>query len=116
VSEYQQAQPSKIERITRAKKYAATHGLRIDQNGFYAYRNHDVFGRGQFQSARFYTSGRAYRDWHCDARPEQENSFGLGIWPTGNTRVFVRYEDFCVATNKNDGKARVWGFEMPARS
>ena len=45
-------------------------------------------------------------------RKNEENSFGMGIWPKGNTPVKVKLEDWGVAVNKNDGKARVWGFEV----
>jgi hypothetical protein len=45
-------------------------------------------------------------------RKNIENSFGLGIWPKGNTKVKIKIEDWGVAVNKNDGKARVWGFEI----
>ncbi len=34
-------------------------------------------------------------------RENKENSFGLGIFPTGNTKVKVLIEDF-----------GVWGFEI----
>ena len=112
VSRYQKAQPNKLERINRAKKYAAIHHLKTTEAGFYAYREHDKWGRGQFQTTIFYKPGRTYRDWHCDPRSDEENSFGLGIWPKGNTRVFVRYEDFCVAVDRGDGKARVGGFRI----
>src|SRR3990167_1473433 len=112
VSQCQKAQPNKPERINRAKKYAAIHHLKTTEAGFYAYRNHDAWGRGSFNKAIIYASGRTYRDWHCDPRSDEENSFGLGIWPKGNTRVFVRYEDFCVAVDRGDGKARVWAFRI----
>ena len=39
-----------------------------------------------------------------------ENSFGLGIFPKGNTPIKVKISDWGVAVNRNDGKARVWGF------
>jgi hypothetical protein len=46
-------------------------------------------------------------------RENEENSFGFGIWPKGNTPVKVKIEDWGVAvTVRNDGKARVWGFEI----
>jgi hypothetical protein len=41
-----------------------------------------------------------------------ENSFGFGIWPEGNTPIRVKIEDWGVAVNREDGKARVWGFEI----
>jgi hypothetical protein len=45
-------------------------------------------------------------------RPDIENSFGLGIFPEGNTPVKVKIEDWGVEVNRNDGKTRVWGFEI----
>ena len=41
--------------------------------------------------------------------PKNENSFGLGIFPKGNTSVKVSVEDWGVEVNRDDGKARVWG-------
>src|SRR3990167_1011589 len=57
VSRYQKAQPNKPERINRAKKYAAIHHLKTTEAGFYAYRNHDAWGRGSFNKAIIYASG-----------------------------------------------------------
>ena len=45
-------------------------------------------------------------------REEVENSFGLGIWPEGNTKVKVLIKDWGVKVNREDGKCRVWGFEI----
>ena len=45
-------------------------------------------------------------------RKNEENSFGLGIFPTGNTPVKVKIEDWGLEVNRKDGKARVWGFEV----
>ena len=46
-------------------------------------------------------------------RKDVENSFGLGIWPKGNTPVKVKIEDWgCEVDKRGDGKARVWGFEI----
>ena len=44
--------------------------------------------------------------------PNNENSFGLGIFPKGNTPIKVKISDWGVAVNREDGKARVWGFEV----
>jgi len=92
------------------KAYAKKHGLKFDGKFLYAFRNHDFTGRGAFNKAIFYEAGKYYRDWHCDMRESEENSFGLGIWPKGNTPVRVAVEDWGVAVNRQDGKARVWGF------
>jgi hypothetical protein len=45
-------------------------------------------------------------------RKDEENSFGLGIWPRGNTKVKVKVSDWGVSVCTDDGKARVWGFEV----
>jgi hypothetical protein len=41
-----------------------------------------------------------------------KNSFGLGIFPKGNTKVKVSIKDWGVSVDREDGKARVWGFEV----
>jgi len=94
------------------KKYAQQYNLKVDEKYLYAFRIHDDFGRGMFSKAIFYTKGKYYRDWHCDMRVNKENSFGLGIFPKGNTPVKVKIEDWGVAVSRKDGKARVWGFEV----
>jgi hypothetical protein len=44
---------------------------------------------------------------------ENQNSFGLGLWPKGNTPIRVKIADWGVAISENtSGKARVWGFEI----
>ena len=103
----------KYDPIKEATKYAKKHKLEIKDGYLYAFRNHDMFGRGSFDKTISYEPNIYYRDWHCDLNPKNENSFGLGIWPKGNTKVKVHLNDFgCeVKTNKN-GKARVWGFEI----
>ena len=45
-------------------------------------------------------------------RKKLKNSFGLGIFPKGNTKVKVLVDDWGVWTNRKDGKARVWGIEI----
>jgi hypothetical protein len=94
------------------KEYAEKHNLKITKKYLYAFRNHDKYGRGVFSKNTYYKKGQYYKDWHCDMRKDAENSFGLGIWPQGNTKVKIKIEDWGVAVNKNDGKARVWGFEI----
>jgi len=94
------------------KEYAKKYNLKITKKYLYAFRNHDLYGRGVFSKVISYEKGNYYRDWHCDMREHEENSFGLGIWPQGNTKVKVKIEDWGVAVYKNDGKARVWGFEI----
>ena len=47
--------------------------------------------------------------------PNNEDSFGLGIFPkTDKTNVLVKIkvEDWGCEVNRDDGKARVWGFEI----
>ena len=104
--------PDKKERTKRARRYAKDHDLKIKDGHLYAYRNHDKRGCGMWDKTRSYKKGKLYRDWHCDPREEVENSFGFGIWPEGNTPVRVPLEDFIVAVNRDDGKARVFAFEM----
>ena len=94
------------------KKYAKKYNLKFDGKYLYAFREHDQFKRGMFNKTISYESGKYYRDWHCDMRKTEENSFGLGIWPKGNTPVKVKLEDWGTAVNRNDGKARVWGLEI----
>ena len=44
---------------------------------------------------------------------KNENSFGLGIFPKGNTPIKVKISDWGVEIDsRNDGKARVWGFQI----
>ena len=92
--------------------YCKKHNLKLFKNYFYAFRNHDQYGRGEFNKTQSYQSGEYYQDWHCDMREDVENSFGFGIWPEGNTKVKVKIEDWGCAVDRNDGKARVWGFEI----
>jgi hypothetical protein len=103
--------PTANEKIQRGKAYANKYNLETTDIGLYGYRNHK-FGRGAFNSAIRYVEVREYRDWHCDPREDMSNSYGLGIWPIGNTRVFVKFEDFCVEVVREDGKARVWAFTL----
>ena len=116
LTEYQKAlfheQPSLEVKKSEARKYAKFHGLRVTKRYLYAFRNHDNFGCGVYNKVYKYTKGQYYKDWHCDGNPAKENSFGYGIWPKGNTAIRVRLEDFCVSVNRDDGKARVWGFEI----
>ena len=93
-------------------EYAKKWGLKIKDDCLYAYREHDKWGRGQFNKTIFYEVGKYYRDWHCDMRKDEENSFGLGIFPKGNTLVRVSVKDWGVAVDRGDGKARVWGFRV----
>ena len=79
---------------------------------FYTYRDHDIFGRGIYNKTIFYKKGKYYKDWQQDMRKKKENSFGLGIFPKGNTKVKVKIEDWGVSVDRDDGKSRVWGFEI----
>ena len=94
------------------REYAKKHGLKFDGKFLYAFRNHDKWGRGIFNKTIRYSPGQYYRDWHCNMDPKEESSFGLGIWPKGNTPVKVKVGDWGVAVQDNDGKGRVWGFEI----
>ena len=61
-----------------------------------------------------YKKDNYYKDWHLDMREEEQNSFGLGIFPKGNTPVRVKIGDWGVEVTNDGyrGKARVWGFEI----
>jgi hypothetical protein len=86
--------------------------LKFENDVLYAFRDHDEYGRGMFNKTIFYTKGY-HRDWRCDLNSYNKNSFGLGIWPKGNTPVKVKVDDWgCVVMGDNGGKARVWGFEI----
>lgn len=98
------------------ENYAKKFNLKYDDEYLYAFRNHDEWERGAYSGLFFYEAGVYYKDWRCDLNPDNENSFGLGIWPNGNTPIRVKIEDWGVAINNDPdvsvGKARVWGFEI----
>ena len=94
-------------------KGAKEHNLKLDTKYLYAFRNHNEYGRGSYNKTISYQKGTYYKDWHCDMDETDKNSFGLGIFKEGNTKVRVKIEDFGVAVlNDAEGKARVWGFEI----
>ena len=64
-----------------------------------------------FRKNIYYEKGQYYRDWHCDLNSKHGNSYGLGIFPEGNTEVRVKVEDFCTGI-EGSNKGRVWGFEI----
>jgi hypothetical protein len=106
-------EPKTITQKTKeCKEYAKKHNLKITKKYLYAFRNHDEYGRGVFSKVISYKKGQYYKDWRCDMRKDEENSFGLGIWPKGNTKVKIKIEDWGVEVGRDDGKARVWGFEI----
>jgi len=94
------------------KEYAEKYNLKYDDEYLYAFRNHDKFGSGMYCLNTYYEKGKYYRDWHCDMREGNINSFGLGIFPKGNTSVKVKISDWGLEVNRDDGKCRVWGFEV----
>ena len=95
------------------KSYAQKHNLKFENDILHAFREHDPFGRGVYNRTISYKPGEYHRDWHCDLNPKNENSFGLGIWPKGNTPVEVKLEDWGVAVKRDDkGKARVFRFRI----
>lgn len=104
------------QKLEEIKEYAKKHNLEFDGEYLYAYRQHDFNGCGVFNKTIIYEKGQYYKDWHCDMNEENENSFGLGIWPNNkdvNIKVKVKVDDWgCAVNRRNDGKARVWGFEM----
>ena len=101
-------------KVREVKEYCKEYNLKFDEENkcFYAYREHDQRGNGMFSNSIFYEKGKYYKDWHLDMRKDKENSFGLGIYPKGNTKVKVLIKDWGVKVNRNDGKCRVWGFEI----
>jgi len=105
---------SYTQKLKEVKEYCKTYELKLDKQNkcFYAFREHDKYGRGVFNKTIFYKKHKYYRDWHCDMRKNIKNSFGLGIWPKGNTKVKILINDWGVEANREDGKARVWGFEI----
>jgi hypothetical protein len=95
------------------ESYAEKHGLTIENGFLYAFRNHDKWGKGYYSLTKRYQKGVYYRDWHCNVNPCNENSYGFGIWPKGNTPIRVKVKDWGTAVLNNlGGKARVWGFEI----
>jgi hypothetical protein len=100
------------QKIKEVKEYAKRHNLKFDGKYLYAFRKHDKYGHGTFNKTITYQKGKYYRDWHCNMKKNEVNSFGLGIWPKGNTPIKVKVEDWGVCVNRVDGKARVWGFKM----
>ena len=105
---------SSLEKLEIVRDYVKRFGLRFDEESgyLYAFREHDSYGRGMYNKTLSYESGRVYRDWKCDMRVSVENSFGLGIFPKGNTPVRVHFENFGVEVKREDGKCRVWEFEV----
>ena len=105
---------SYLQKIKEVKEYCKKYNLEFDYKNrcFYAYRNHDILGRGIWNKTISYKKGKYYKDWHLDMRKNEENSFGLGIWPKGNTKVKVLIKDWGVEVDRKDGKARVLGFEI----
>jgi len=109
-----------IQKKNEVKIYAKKYNLKYDKEYLYAFRNHDENGCGLFNKTIKYKKGKYYKDWRCDMRENADNSFGLGIWPKGNTKVKIKISDWGVAVNKQDettinktdGKARVMGFEI----
>jgi len=105
---------SYLQKLKEVKSYCKKYSLEFDYKNrcFYAFREHDKFGRGMFNKTISYKRNSYYKDWHLDMREEVKNSFGLGIWPKGNTKVKVLIKDWGVNVNREDGKCRVWRFEV----
>ena len=102
------------QKVEEVKKYCEKYNLKFDEKNkcFYAYRNHDKYGRGMFSNSIFYKKGIYYKDYHLDMRKNIENNFGLGIFPKGNIKVKVLIKDWGIEIDRDDGKCRVWGFEI----
>jgi len=102
------------QKLKEVKEYCKKYNLEFDYKNrcFYAYREHDIYNRGIYNKTISYKKNKYYKDWHLDMRKKVENSFGLGIFPKGNTKVKVLIKDWGVSVNRKDGKSRVWGFEI----
>jgi hypothetical protein len=100
------------EKTSEIKEYARENKLKFDGKFLYAFRDHDRNGCGMFNKTFSYEKGKYYSDWHCDMNAANKNSFGLGIFPNGNTKVKVSIKDWGVSVSREDGKARVWGFKV----
>jgi hypothetical protein len=100
------------EKLKEIKEYAKEYKLEFKNNKLIAYRDHDMHDRGVFNKTISYTKGKYYKDWRCNMNKKEKNSFGLGIFPKGNTKVEVKVEDWGVAVGRKDGKARVFGFKV----
>ena len=100
------------DKVKEIEAYSDKWGLRFDGKFLYAFREHDKNGCGMFNKIIVYEKGKYYRDWHLDLNKDNKNSFGLGIFPKGNVRVRVKVEDWGIEVNRDDGKARVMGFEI----
>lgn len=106
-------EPSREEKIKDIKEYASEYNLEFDGEYLYAYRIHDMYGRGAYNYAIFYEKGKYYKDFHCDFNKEESCSFGLGIWPNGNIKVKVSVDDFGIRLCSNyEKKCRVKGFTI----
>jgi len=91
-------------------EYAKKHDLKVENGYLFAFRNHDLAGRGVY-GVKSYEKGIYYKDWHVDMRETEDNSFGFGIWPEDKIEVKVKIEDWGVNPLYTK-KGRVWGFEM----
>jgi len=113
ISKHQHSYKKRNWKPIKLESYLKKHSLKSDKKYFYAFRNHDSIGNGRIKSNSFYTQGKYYTDWHCDLNPNNENSYGFGIYPKGNTPIKVKLSDWGTEVKNNqEGKARVWGFEI----
>jgi len=101
----------KIKKPISIEEYAKKHNLEIKDGYLYAFRDHNFNGSGIYRKNIYYEKGKAYKDWHCDLNPDHENSYGLGVFPKGNTAIKVKVEDWGTGVRGSD-KGRVWEFEV----
>ena len=97
--------------LKEMKDYAKRHNLTFNGEYLFAFREHDKYSRGKFSKTIFYEKGKYYKDWHLNADEIEQNSFGLGIFPEGNTPVKVHVDDWGCQI-KESNKCRVWAFTI----
>ena len=102
---------SKVEKPISIEEYAKKNNLEIKDGYLYAFRDHNFNGSGMYMRNIYYEKGKKYRDWHCDLNPDHENSYGLGVFPEGNTAIRVKVEDWGTGV-RDSNKGRVWEFEV----